>query len=508
MLTRRDALGLIAAGVLERSALAMTARRQASGSVPLGLNLSGTSYWASETPFTNLAHNAAPWRVQVEGAPFTWDEPLPPLTEDGYPTKIPDGSFVDSFLIYTSHRKHLSPTLSLHYDGRGRIAYIGGAELVERRPGVDQVRNLRKNDAFTIRLIHTAADDPIRNIRLVESEAATADSFRGDFLSRLRGFSVLRFMDWMATNDSPVRAWSERVREGSFGRSHQGVALETMIELANRSGIPPWFNVPHMADDDYVERFATQTLEHLDPALPVYLEYSNEVWNSIFSQAAYAQERGLTEGLSSNPFEAQLRFYATRTTEIIKIWERVFATQASRILGVYAAQFENPWTSETIFSVPGVADHADILAVAPYFGGSFGAPDHAEEVRTWSLDRLFEALSEEVDNKNRAHILRQRDQARRYGLRLAAYEGGQHLVGYEGMENDDQLTSLFVAANRDRRMNDLYVRHLKIWQEAGGDLFAFFASMAEPSKWGSWGLLEFEGDWNPKWDAVQSLLPA
>jgi hypothetical protein len=71
-----------------------------------------------------------------------------------------------------------------------------------------------------------------------------------------------------------------------------------------------------------------------------------------------------------------------------------------------------------------------------------------------------------------------------------AYEGGQHLAGHGGAENNDSLTALFHAANRHPGMKDLYTRHLADWNASGGDLFCVFSSMGRYSKWGSWGLLE------------------
>ena len=44
------------------------------------------------------------------------------------------------------------------------------------------------------------------------------------------------------------------------------------------------FKFSHQADDDYVFQFATLLKANLDPSLHVYVEYSNEVWNSGFSQ--------------------------------------------------------------------------------------------------------------------------------------------------------------------------------------------------------------------------------
>jgi hypothetical protein len=472
----------------------------------LGLNISGMNYWATEQVFSNLAANASRWRVQIKDAPFTWDTPLPPMTDDGYPKEIPAGSVMESFLIFTPHRKNLPVELSVLYDGKGKMGYVGGAELEVRTPGCDQVRNLRKDDAFTARLFETDANDPLRNIRVYERDKTPSSTFREPFLERIRGMSALRFMDWMGTNNSQIRRWEDRPKVGQFGRSEIGVPLEHMIELSNIVKSEPWFNMPHLADDEYVRRFAEQVRQTLDPSLRVYVEYSNELWNTTFGQASYARERGLALGLSGNDYEAQLRYYARRTNEVLAIWEDVFGEDKARVVGVYSAQSANEWTSTTILSWEGASEHADVLAIAPYFGGSFGSVDRASEVVEWSLDRLFGELEKEIDSENRDAIEVQSAVAAQHGVKLVAYEGGQHLVGVGGAENDEKLEALFKSANRDNRMGDLYLRHLNNWWLAGGELYTLYSSMGEYSKWGSWGLLEIEGGANPKWSAVQQLL--
>lgn len=472
----------------------------------LGLNISGMSYWATEQAFSNLAFNASRWRVQIRDAAFTWDTPLPPMTADGYPKKIPNNAVMDSFLIFTPERKNLPVRLSVLYDGKGKIAYVGGAELETRTPGRDEIRNLRRDDALTARILETDPADPIRNIRLYERDKMSKGTFREAFLDRLHGMSALRFMDWMGTNNSEVRVWDDRPKVGQFGQSERGVPLEYMVELSNTVKVAPWFNMPHLADDDYVRRFAEQVKEKLDPQLPVHVEYSNEVWNMIFGQASYASKQGLQRGFSKDGYEAQLRYYAQRTTEILAIWEEVFGADKQRIIGVYSAQSVNDWTSTTILSWQGVREHADVLAIAPYFGGGLGAPERVQEVALWSLNRLFSELETEIETDNKGFIQSQAAIAKQYGVKLYAYEGGQHLVGHGGAENNERLTDLFISANRDRRMGDLYLRHLEIWWASGGDLYAAFSSMGAPSKWGSWGLLEKEGESMPKWQAIQDVL--
>lgn len=482
------------------------ARSAPAAKLSLGLNLSGTNYWATEQPFSNLAFNASPWRVQINGAPFTWDTPLPPMSDDGYPLSVPAGSVIESFLIYTTRREHIGREISVYYEGQGTLQYTLGARLEARTPGCDHVRNLRGDAPFTVRLTKTNPDNPLRNIRVYERGKAPKETFRQPFLKRLQGMEALRFMDWMATNNSKVRHWRDRPKVGMFGQSEFGVPLEQMVELCNVAKIDPWFNMPHMADDDYVRRFAEQVKSSLKPSLKIYVEYSNEVWNSMFSQAKYASEQGLAAGLSDNPYEAQLKFHSQRTTEILAIWEDVFAESRDRIMGVYAAQSANEWTSEVILSSKGAKKHCDVLAIAPYFGGSFGAPEVANEVAGWSLDRLFSELAADIEGANLQSIQKQAQVARKHGVKLVAYEGGQHLVGHTGAENNEQLMELFITANRDPRMGALYARHLNLWKNAGGDLYALFSSMQEPSKWGSWGLLEFEGSRSAKWDAIRKIL--
>lgn len=489
----------------------LAAQKPPGGSPRLGINLAGVQYWSTEHPFANLAKHASRWRTQRTGQPFTWDDPLPPLAADGYPGIVPDGTVLESFLLATEHRAHLPAELVVLYDGKGRLEYTQGARLKTRSPGRDVIEDLgSEHGPLVAQLIETDAADPLRNVRLYEpAVAASPRTFRSAFLERWQDMTVLRFMDWMETNNATVRTWNERPRPDRFTYTANGVALETMVELANVQKAAPWFCMPHLADDEYVRRFAQQVRQTLDPALPVYVEYSNEVWNPMFEQARHAAARGLALGLSNDPFEAQLRYYSRRSSEVIRIWEDVFAEQKDRVIGVFAAQSANPRTSVTVLGWEDAAPHADVLAIAPYFGHDLGDPSRTTDVSTWSLDRLFEALRAEVAGENRKMITRQAQVAREFGVKLVAYEGGQHLVGFGGAENDAALEQLFQAANRDPRMKDLYLAHLAHWQQAGGDLYVLFNSMGAYSKWGSWGLLESEEQapaTSPKWLAVEELL--
>lgn len=53
--------------------------------------------------------------------------------------------------------------------------------------------------------------DHIRNVRvMMPGYAESTDLFHPEFLSSLQGFSLLRFMDWGATNSANTAKWYQR----------------------------------------------------------------------------------------------------------------------------------------------------------------------------------------------------------------------------------------------------------------------------------------------------------
>jgi hypothetical protein len=99
--------------------------------------------------------------------------------------------------------------------------------------------------------------------------------------------------------------------------------------------------------------------------------------------------------------------------------------------------------------------------------------------------------------------------ANQRGLQLSAYEGGQHLAGHSGVENNQAITNLFITANGDPRMGELYATHLNQWKQAGGGLFMNFVDVVPLSKWGSWGSREDQTQTStPKHDALMNFIDA
>lgn len=479
------------------------------GEFGLGLNLSGVTDWSSEIVFVDVFKAARPWISQAQGKP--WGQGGPLDTDDhGNVRSLRPDQFAESVVFTDFGDRFPAGVYTCLYDGDGDLTFTGDANVIDRGAGRMKVEIRPKDGSAFARITRTNPADPLRNIRLVmpgHEGTYEEQPFNPDFLARWKGLGVFRFMDWARTNDSPIVEWADRPTPGDHSQSVRGVAPEYMIDLCNELGADGWFCMPHRASDDYVRQFARLVKARLRPDLRAYVEYSNECWNGQFGQARYCAEKGKELRLSDNAYEAQLRFYSRRSVEIFGLWEEEFG-KGDWLVRVLASQSANPWTGMTVLTWQDADRHADALAIAPYFGNRHGDPNTAAETARLTPDQLIAALEQDVADA-RKHIEANVAEARQRGLPLIAYEGGQHLAGHGGAENNDALTALFQAANRHPGMKDLYLRHLADWRDAGGGLYSLFASTGNYSKWGSWGLTEHPGQPSsetPKLEAVREVL--
>lgn len=459
-------------------------------SAPLGMNLSGITDWSAELVFVDAFKSARVWISQEKGKPWGKGGPLD-LDPRGHVRSLSPGQFAETVAWTDFKDRYPAGKYLCFYDGAGTLDFTGDARVTSRKPGELAVEVVPRSGAAFARITATDPVNPLRNIRLVPAEARETyqkHPFRREFLDRWKGFRVFRFMDWQATNNSRLVSWADRPTPEDHSQTRNGVALEYMIDLCNTLKVDPWFCLPHRASDDFVRRFAQMVKERLSPSLRIHIEYSNECWNGQFEQARYCAEQGKKLRLSANAYEAQLRYYSQRSVELFGIWEQVFG-DCKRLVRILSTQSANPWTGTTVLDWNDAHKHADAIAIAPYFGNRFGDPRTAEKVAAMSVEELLKALADDV-TANRKILSRYTEIARKRGLQLMAYEGGQHLAGYGGAENHSELTALFHAANRHPRMKDLYLQDLDNWTKAGGGLFCVFASMGNYSKWGSWGVLE------------------
>jgi hypothetical protein len=475
----------------------------------LGLNLAGIADWSSEIVFADAFKASRPWISQEEGKPFGQGPPLD-LDAKGWVRSLRPRQYAESVVFIEFGDRWPEGIFTCRYEGEGELDFTHDARVVTRAPGRLQVEIRPRSGQAFCRITRTKPGNFLRNIRLLHpgtEQTAAQQPFLSEFLQRWRGFHCFRFMDWQATNNSQQAEWGERPTPDAQTQAARGVAVEHLVQLCNRLRIAPWFCMPHLATDDYVREFARLVQSTLHPSLPIYLEHSNECWNGIFAQARHCRQRGRELRLSDNDYEAQLRYHSQRSVEIFRIWQQVFGGPR-RLVRVLAAQSVNPWTGTTVMDWKNAHREADALAIAPYFGHRWGSPERAEATAKLTPDALVRELAEDVAESARS-MAANAAEAKKRNLRLLAYEGGQHLAGYGGAENNESLTRLFHAANRHPGMRELYRRDLANWFAAGGQLYCVFSSMGTYSKWGSWGLLEHRKQdpaTAPKYVAVQEVL--
>lgn len=284
-----------------------------------------------------------------------------------------------------------------------------------------------------------------------------------------------------------------------------------MVALANRLHVNPWFTMPHVSDDGFIRSFAQLVHSSLDRRLKVYVEYSNEVWNTVFPQTEYAKKKGLELRLSSDPDEAMIRWYARRSKEVFSIWETAFEGR-QRLVRVFATNTYQPEYDEIPFKTREyIRGGVDAIAIGAYFGGELGTKENIDRVEKMTLDELFRELETVHIPDVLKEVARHVEVGRRYGVPIIAYEGGQHLAAMAADFGDEPLSpkinALFDAANRDPRMGLLYWKLVEGWSRiTGGQLFVHLENCSTVNKNGRWGLLEYleqPRTQAPKYDAVQ-----
>jgi hypothetical protein len=490
----------------------------------LGTNLSQVTDYSRELPFIDAFKSARPWISQLNGA--AWGQgPALKLDANGWIQSLAPGQYAETILLdngLDDQPDYPTGQYILLYDGAGTIAFdLQSASIVSQTPPAQSGGRMvvdvpAGHNGVFLMVTATNPSDPIRNIRFIMpgfEDVYKTQIFHPLFISRLRTYRVLRFMEWMLTNGSLTQNWSDRPTTSDYTYSWRGVPLEVMIGLANGLRVSPWFNIPAKASDDYVQHFAAAVKQQLNTAIPFYLEYSNETWNGGFSQNAWIANHGQSAGLSADPVMAAAYYTAVRATSIFDTFQSALGGN-SRMIRVIASQAANSWLSDQTLGFRNAWAKTDALAIAPYFNcsdagtggfGVLGDPANASQVAGMTPDQVVDIELAHINGCALEEMQSNAAVARKYGLTMVGYEGGQSLVGYNGAENNAAMTAVFKAANRSTRMTSLYTQYLTNWADSGGGVFVHFTDVGAYTKYGDWGALEF---WNqdpnaaPKYQAL------
>jgi hypothetical protein len=459
---------------------------------PLGINLAGLTSYSTERPFVDVFKTTHPWFSNAEGKSWAQGGDLA-LTAEGWVASLRPGQYATTGLLDGDQRY---PT------GNYTLLYDKGLTTVSEAPGRAVFKVTTETEGLFVHLRETNPANPIRNIRFImpsHEKTYQQQPFNPQFLKALSRFKSIRFMDWQKANGSKLTNWSDRTTPLSATQAvENGVALEHMIQLANTLQADPWFTIPIRASDDFVRQFATLVRDKLDPSLKAHIEYSNEVWNFGFEQASYVRDQGVRLGLDRDQYLAGTKYYSQRSIEIFKIFETVMGG-TSRIDRVLAGQSVNTWSGNEILTWKDAYKQADTYAIAPYFDGreTLLNAEKGAQIVQMSEDQVLDILQAEIRGKIKDDMVSNAKLARKYGIQLKAYEGGQQLTSFQFEGYEPQITKLYTNVNRNPRMGDLYTEYLNNWKAAGGGLFSHYSDIAPPNKFGVWGMLEYLGQ-DPK----------
>jgi hypothetical protein len=360
---------------------------------------------------------------------------------------------------------------------------------------------------------------------------------------------VVRFMDFLGTSNSQQHTWAERPLPSwaSFQRhlpddGWQGIGgpWEHVIAFANEVHRDAWINIPVKADDDYVRKVAL-TFRYgsdgvnpysspqakpvhppLDPELKLYVEYSNELWNSsapFAVQFHHNHDQAVAEvkvGSSPLAFDGlkdpggwtyAWRRVAKRTVEISNIFRSVFGDGAmtARIRPVVMTQQGNDQDTlqQVLRILHGYYNNGEGSFVANphppsyYIYGAGGSgyynPDNSSPSLT--LESLWNS---QTMNPATWHPLLRKDADRvaALGVKRVAYEGGP---SFDRTGNSEAAKA---QAWGDPRMKSTVVEHHDTWSAFGGDLLVYFTAAHDYQ----WGFTQDIYDLNtPKLRAIDEL---
>jgi hypothetical protein len=485
------------AGGRESTALA-AADQQRSAPTParspyVGTNLAAVRYWTTAFPFADMVKNGNGWSSPdakgTAGGSFT-------TRPDGYPASLQPGQRA-LLAVAGSRSRYPIDRYTVQWDGQGSIGFPLSRVNVRSSEAQRIVVEITDNSGpLYVAINATQAADPVRNLRVLwpGTEASPASQpFNPAYLEKIAPFSLLRFMDWGATNASPLIEWADRPRATDLTyTTAKGVPVEVMVDLANMLRADPWFCVPHQASDDYVLQLATLLHSRLDPALHLHIEYSNEVWNLGFAQAQWAAAQSDRLGLP-RPAGLPSVFYAQRSVAIFRIFAEVYGADRARLVRVIAGQAAWTQFQESALAWRDTAAHADVLAIAPYFkAGAAGEPKNVEASLAMTSDQLLDEMLVHVRGKGASWVRANAALARKHGLRLTGYEGGaDDSSAHFAAAHQEPMAALFAAAHRHPRMREVYDEYFARWIESGGELLAHYNDIGSWSKYGQWGSLEY-----------------
>lgn len=443
----------------------------------MGVNLTPPSYW-TPNGFIDILKTSGAWSTYPGSLPIDLDP-------NGYPRAMPTGASMVAKMVYLAPASAAQPVLyDLTTDGEV-TAQIQFATIVSSAPG-------RITFSYTgsspngVQLILRAIRKAPTYMRLTRADETAllerGETWRPEFLAQLRGFAVLRFMDWMRTNGSTFTdAYPANVAAIDY---IAGVPIAVMRDLCTKVGARGWFCVPATASDALIQSMISAAPDDI-------WEPSNEVWNKGFPQGKAAEALG-SDGKGAGGGQGWYGGFAVRVAKAAR------GTGASVVLGWQTAV---PSRAQPVWDAVKAAGGQDSdfggWIIATYVNGSLTLPTGpvlrmaANDDVAGALDNIWhsrDGLS--VDTMApiyAAHGVI----ARAHGLPLMAYEGGFHLNALPHFAaHQPVVIPFYTKVQRDPGSQAVAAANVDAFEAAGGSLNVFFNLASPPSGGGYYGIID------------------
>lgn len=385
----------------------------------LGINLDRPVDFSPACPTIDAVKTARPFGSYANPA-----DGKAPVDFDGWPKG-------DFGCVVHADVDNVTGTYKLSYSGTGMPSALWGARIANiKKTGSIETAD----DAVTADLIATgdtfgfrvSGAKNVHNVKLFRpGYTSDAGVFTRDFVASKSPFGIIRLMNWTRTNDTTVKKWEARAKVTDAQWSHpaKGAPWEPWLDYARALSKDLWLCLPHLADESYIDSLAKLCAERIGPAANVYLEDSNEIWNTQFIQGQALPGMAAAAGMARMPF------HALRTIKAGEIFRRHLP--AARVRPVLAMQFSNygeaaiatAWVKKTYPNGSGL--HA--IAIAPYYANP-GTPTattpqpYADHMLT-TAKRWQAGQGDAIATINKFAAL-----AKSIGGKLVGYEGGPDLA--------------------------------------------------------------------------------
>jgi hypothetical protein len=519
------------------------------GRASIGMNIGPANDYSTERPYADIMKTARPFTDPSGSGNVATDV-------NGWPE-------ADFACYLWAGAASMNGTYSLSFTGQATNVKLDGAESVgaltydsasNTTSGTFVISAADKGSASltmtgTQRTPSAAPGSGMTDIKIMRPTSpgasttlppstATQDLWNPQFTTLLRKVSTVRYMSYLGTNSNKQASWSDRALPGAASLNRQpagygweglGGPWEHVILLANETGTDAWIDIPALANDDYVTKVAqvfkcgsdgvlpwvgddgvtclpgVPAYPPLDPSLHLYVEYSNELWNSAgaFGQSgqnndlakaevgAYPSGKGpLNFDGETNPWYWAWRRVANRLVQISTMFRSVFgdAAMMTQVRPVLETQQGNGQATLFQASVLLLGYYANLWGqgvATPhppsyyvYGGGGSGYYNPANASSSVTLDNIWS--SETMSVAAWAPVLKTDvDHTAMLGIARTAYEAGP---SFDSCGNG-AIDAIKAQAAGDARMTNAVVEHQTAWRSTGGSLIMYFV-LAGDYQWG------------------------